>query len=854
MKRFVLMLIFVLLSILTQRAWAADYYVSKSGSDSNPGTEAQPWKTIQKAANTLAAGDTVYIKAGTYKERVIPKNSGSSGKYITFTAYPGDTVSIDGSGITLPAYWGGLLDISNKSYIKISGLRIMNAGPYDNNPGILVDHCSDITIENNYTYNTTSSGIGVWDCSNIIIDNNEVEKACNDGEQECITVAITNNFEIKNNHVHHNGPGTMGGEGIDAKDGSRNGKIYNNHLHHLNRLGIYVDAWDKHTENIEVFRNIVHDIYDNDGFTLASESGGLLENICIYNNIAYNCDICGLTISRNGESPTHPMKNIKIINNTFYNNGDGGWGGGIAVDNPYIQNVVIRNNIVSRNMTFQMEVEPDVSMSNLTVDHNLIHGYRGYDDEIKGTDYVEGNPLFVNASSADFHLTEHSPAIDNGSPIDAPSDDYDGNTRPQGSGYDMGAYEYQTGGSTDAEISLSRTEINITTTAGTTGTITETFTISNSGSGTLDWSVNDNAPWLSVNPTSGSDSGQVIVTVAPTGLSAGSYTGIVTVSSPDAFNSPQTVTVHLTVKSPSEDQAPFGQFETPVEGSTVRSSVPVTGWVLDDVSVESVKIYRGPVPGEGGSRVYIGDALLVEGARPDIETAFPGYPNNSRAGWGYMMLTHFLPNSGNGTFTFYAVVKDSGGHEVTLGSKTITCDNINAVKPFGAIDTPIQGGIAAGSSFRNHGWVLTPMPNKIAEDGSTIHVYVDGVALGHPVYNVYRSDIAALFPGYANSHGAHAYFDFDTTAYTNGVHTIYWTAQDSAGNIDGIGSRYFTIKNYAKSRAPSAERPWQDTHKVYHSLLSDQRPESSEMPVGVIKGYKRNITPLKSCPDKNGKE
>ena len=854
MKRFVLMLIFVLLSILTQRAWAADYYVSKSGSDSNPGTEAQPWKTIQKAANTLAAGDTVYIKAGTYKERVIPKNSGSSGKYITFTAYPGDTVSIDGSGITLPAYWGGLLDISNKSYIKISGLRIMNAGPYDNNPGILVDHCSDITIENNYTYNTTSSGIGVWDSSNIIIDNNEVEKACNDGEQECITVAITNNFEIKNNHVHHNGPGTMGGEGIDAKDGSRNGKIYNNHLHHLNRLGIYVDAWDKHTENIEVFRNIVHDIYDNDGFTLASESGGLLENICIYNNIAYNCDICGLTISRNGESPTHPMKNIKIINNTFYNNGDGGWGGGIAVDNPYIQNVVIRNNIVSRNMTFQMEVEPDVSMSNLTVDHNLIHGYRGYDDEIKGTDYVEGNPLFVNASSADFHLTEHSPAIDNGSPIDAPSDDYDGNTRPQGSGYDMGAYEYQTGGSTDAEISLSRTEINITTTAGTTRTIMETFTISNSGSGTLDWSAVDNAPWLSVNPTSGSDSGQVIVTVAPTGLSAGSYTGIVTVSSPDAFNSPQTITVHLTVKSPSEDQAPFGQFETPVEGSTVRSSVPVTGWALDDVSVESVKIYRGPVPGEGGSRVYIGDALLVEGARPDIETAFPGYPNNSRAGWGYMMLTHFLPNSGNGTFTLYAVVKDSGGHEVTLGSKTITCDNINAVKPFGAIDTPIQGGIAAGSSFRNHGWVLTPMPNKIAEDGSTIHVYVDGVALGHPVYNVYRSDIAALFPGYANSQGAHAYFDFDTTAYTNGVHTIYWTAQDSAGNIDGIGSRYFTIKNYAKRRVPSAERPWQGTNKLSHSLFSCQWSENSEKPVGVIKGYKRNVTPLKSYPDKKGKE
>ena len=48
------------------------YYVSPSGSDTSPGTETQPWQTIQKAADTLVAGDTVYIKAGTYPEKVIP--------------------------------------------------------------------------------------------------------------------------------------------------------------------------------------------------------------------------------------------------------------------------------------------------------------------------------------------------------------------------------------------------------------------------------------------------------------------------------------------------------------------------------------------------------------------------------------------------------------------------------------------------------------------------------------------------------------------------------------------------------------------------------------------------------------
>ena len=87
------------------------------------------------------------------------------------------------------------------------------------------------------------------------------------------------------------------------------------------------------------------------------------------------------------------------------------------------------------------------------------------------------------------------------------------------------------------------------------------------------------------------------------------------------------------------------------------------------------------------------------------------------------------------------------------------------------------------------------MPNRIPTDGSTINIYVDGVDLGHPVYNIYRPDIASLFPGYANSNGAHAYLDIDTTQYADGVHTIAWTVEDDVGNSAGIGSRYFLINN-----------------------------------------------------------
>ena len=418
------------------------YYVAMDGDDGNPGTFDLPWRTIQYAADTLQAGDTVYIRAGQYNERVIPQNSGSPGSYITYAAYENEEVTIHGDEVTVPD-WGGLFEVSQKSYIVVSGLRVLNS----QNAGILVDTASNIIIENNYTENTFSSGIGVWSSDHVTVRGNEVVLACNDGPQEDITIAGTDIFEVADNHVHQGAAGTNGGEGIDVKDGSSNGSVHGNHVHDLPRVGIYIDAWDKHTYNILVYQNMVHDI-DAYGIVLASESGGLLENVRVYNNISYHNEYMGLGISSccDDLSPTHPMLNLDIINNTFFGSGLGAWGGGITVDNPDIQDVTLRNNIVSQNLSFQIVVEPLVPMGELTVDHNLIDGFRGYEGEIRGSDYVEGDPRFMGALAGNFNLQAGSPAIDVGSPLEAPGDDMNGTTRPQdgdGSGtaeFDMGAY------------------------------------------------------------------------------------------------------------------------------------------------------------------------------------------------------------------------------------------------------------------------------------------------------------------------------------------------------------------------------------------------------------------------------
>jgi len=395
------------------------------------------------------------------------------------------------------------------------------------------------------------------------------------------------------------------------------------------------------------------------------------------------------------------------------------------------------------------------------------------------------------------------------------------------------------------KISLNRTSFNFGGVTGGTVTGGQTLLIDNSGGGTLHWTASPSAAWLSCSPSSGSGSGVVTVSVSVNGLGTGSHTGFVTVSDSNATNSPRTVTVSLDVMSSRQDEPPFGTFSTPTDGSTVSSSVPVTGWVLDDVEVQSVKIYRFTWAAD----IYIGDAVLVEGARPDIEAAYPGYPANYKAGWGYMLLTHFLPNGGNGTFTIFAAAVDSAGQEELLGWADITCNNASAVKPFGAIDTPAQGGDASGGSFRNGGWVLTPQPYSIPTNGSTINVYVDGVYLGHPTYSVYRSDIASLFPNYANSNGAHGYFDFDTTAYGNGVHSIYWTAADNGGNADGIGSRFFTIQNTGGSRAAG--------YSGQRTLIGNGErlsviPVDRSRPIGVVKGYREDGVPRQVYPDING--
>jgi hypothetical protein len=278
-----------------------------------------------------------------------------------------------------------------------------------------------------------------------------------------------------------------------------------------------------------------------------------------------------------------------------------------------------------------------------------------------------------------------------------------------------------------AQINLNRSNLYFGAVYNGIPTGYQTVLINNISEGQMEWTASTDQEWLKCAPDSGTNSGELLVSVETAGLSPGTYSGTLSVSSPQAANSPQTAAVTLKVYKQGNTSLPFGVFATPIEGSTVTSSIPVTGWVLDDIGIQHVKIYRQ----EGKSLVYIGDSVLVEGARPDVEQAYPHYPQSYRAGWGYMLLTNFLPNEGNGLFS---------------------------------------------------------------------------------------------------------------------LHTIAWSVKDNAGNIDGIGSRYFTIQNTWGGASGSAQSAGYIEAEGSFSRLPIDHPE----PVNIKKGYNHCIEPQTCYPDENG--
>src|SRR4030042_5276145 len=219
---------------------AAAYYVSTTGSDSNPGTLAQPWRTIQKAANTINAGDTAYIRGGTYTGIVNISKSGTSGSTINIFGFPGETAIVDGGGNM--GEYSALFTI-NGNYVHVQDLEIIRGGMglvLKGSYGIATRIHSHNHISNGILVNGTGQGNVVEDST--VHDTCEYNKNGTGGHWGSALSAARSpkNTIIRRNLVYDNW-----GEGLSAYGGasgtSANGSVFEDNIAYDNwSVNLYI--------------------------------------------------------------------------------------------------------------------------------------------------------------------------------------------------------------------------------------------------------------------------------------------------------------------------------------------------------------------------------------------------------------------------------------------------------------------------------------------------------------------------------------------------------------------------------------------------------------------------------------
>lgn len=469
---------------------ATSYYVSTAGADSNPGTQASPWRTINHAAQLATAGQTVFVRGGTYNEYVTIANSGNaSAGYITFQNFPGERAIVDGTGVSCcGSSIRGLFNIASKSYISINGFEIRNyksSSALEEPAGIVVAGSgSNIQILNNSVHdikttaeasNGNAHGIGIYGqaatpYSFVTISGNQIYNM-RTGWSETVTLdGNVTNFTVTNNVVHDNDniaidAAGFWGMGPTGHDQAMIGTISGNTIYNITSAtnaayagglgadGIYCDG----CAQVTIERNLVH--HCDLGIEAASErKGHVASQVTIRDNIVYDANLVDVSIGGYASS-VGGSDSITIVDNTFYQSATG-TGNGFQIQYK-AANSVFKNNIVYlANAGQNLYYFTTATTVPVAMDYNVYYDsatnptwvwknktYTGLGSFSAGTGQDThsryADPLFANLAGFDFHLPAGSPAVGAGTNLGAAivgTADFAGNARVVGV-IDAGAYE-----------------------------------------------------------------------------------------------------------------------------------------------------------------------------------------------------------------------------------------------------------------------------------------------------------------------------------------------------------------------------------------------------------------------------
>jgi parallel beta-helix repeat protein len=394
------------------------YIIAPTGNDQNPGSEALPWLTIHKAVGTLAPGDTVLVKTGTYLGGWYVQRSGAPGKPITYRAYPGASPVVRVNEATSGAFLEGV------SYVTIDGFDFDYVTPgaqaangARGEGGIMIQdspngtHAHHIAILNNKVHNFPGGGIGSNLSDYLTIQGNTVWANALWSWYDGSGISLYRNLNVDTAPGYHN---IIRGNLVFANE-NRVPDIKNKVITDGNCI-IIDDA-----------RNTQHEVNDplkNRRYTSAT----LIENnICAGNGArgvhVYSSDNVlarhntlfknQITATINdGELSAYDASNVRFVNNIVYTlPGKRATGIGNAT-----------NIVYERNLYFNTTNIPNKSVTDLI-----------------------GDPLFEGSgavpTAANFRLRVGSPAVDKALAGNSPTIDFGGRARPLGLGSDLGAWE-----------------------------------------------------------------------------------------------------------------------------------------------------------------------------------------------------------------------------------------------------------------------------------------------------------------------------------------------------------------------------------------------------------------------------
>ena len=396
--------------LICSTSWASTYYINgANGNDANPGSPSAPWKTIGKANNTLKAGDTVYIKKGTYKETIHPSCSGEKGSYITYARDGSDEVII--TGISGPG-----ANLENRKYIIVDGINIINIGGHwidmqPNSYHIIIKNChmeesdkyAGIMIDGgayNKILNNTLIGrcgpenlITLWNSSYNLVEGNKMYYGPHNALTVHDRIPGTTSFNIiKNNFIQNRWHSNLAISGVEYI------LVENNTI---------VDAGEDAADSpCGPTKTKTDPRYVHKGIQLSSTYGIVRNNVIVNNGY-------GIGLTSAASSTTYSWKN-NCTNNRIYNNtlSQNYYGIRHNSSDPATDNV-IKNNIVYNSKIYNVKV---LSIDkNYFINNNIIGAKVEYSPRDIIEDNISFDPLFININTRDFRPQENLNTTNKGS-------------------------------------------------------------------------------------------------------------------------------------------------------------------------------------------------------------------------------------------------------------------------------------------------------------------------------------------------------------------------------------------------------------------------------------------------------